>query len=65
MRLLRDTETPLEHARLLASNALSQDGPWDLDGELGKIAAVTRDDVRAAASALRDGLVTVVRPEAA
>ncbi|MEU4212953.1 pitrilysin family protein [Streptomyces sp. NPDC026206] len=64
MSLLRDTETPLEHARLLASRALFHAGDWDLDSELREIATVTRDDVREAASSLRDGLVTVVRPEA-
>ncbi|WP_405977650.1 M16 family metallopeptidase [Streptomyces sp. NBC_00158] len=63
MDLLRDTETPLEHARLLASRALFHEA-WDVDGELREIAAVTRDDVRAAAASLRDDLVTVVRPEA-
>ncbi|MGW1075958.1 M16 family metallopeptidase [Streptomyces sp. NPDC002537] len=64
MSVLRDTESPLEHARLLASRALFHRGGWDLDTELREIAAVTRDDIRQAASSLRADLVTVVRPEA-
>ncbi|MFE5867722.1 M16 family metallopeptidase [Streptomyces roseifaciens] len=64
MSVLRDTESPLEHARLLATRALSHRNGWDLDTELREIAAVTRDDIRRAASSLRSGLVTVVRPEA-
>ncbi|MCW5250341.1 M16 family metallopeptidase [Streptomyces sp. SHP 1-2] len=64
MSLILDTETPLEHARLLASRALLTPTPWTVSRELAEIAAVSGDDVRRAAAELLADPVTVVRPEA-
>ncbi|MEU8461260.1 pitrilysin family protein [Streptomyces sp. NPDC029003] len=64
MALVLDTETPMEHARLLAMRALTRPAPWDVARELAEIAAVSADDVRRAAAELSAGLVAVVRPEA-
>ncbi|UXY33129.1 M16 family metallopeptidase [Streptomyces sp. HUAS TT20] len=62
--LILDTETPLEHARLLASRALRHPARWDINRELAEIAAVSATDVRRAAAELLTDPVTVVRPEA-
>jgi predicted Zn-dependent peptidase len=64
MSVILDTETPLEHARLLASRALARPTPWDVEQELSEIAAVSPSDVRSAAAELLANPVTVVRPEA-
>ncbi|MGW7531120.1 M16 family metallopeptidase [Amycolatopsis sp. NPDC054798] len=59
------TESPSEHARMLAERALVGGAGWTVAAELEAIRSVSVDDVREAAAEILDGLVVTVRPEAA
>lgn len=63
--IVRATETPLEHARLLALRTVVGGTAWSVCGELDAIRSVTAREVRAAAAQVLDSLVVTVRPEAA
>ncbi|MDX8050906.1 pitrilysin family protein [Lentzea sp. BCCO 10_0798] len=63
MRLLVDSEDPLEAARSLGVRTRAGTAPWSAEEQQAAIRAVTAEDVAAAARAVCAGLITVVRPE--
>lgn len=65
MQLICEMESPLEHARLLAQRATSPTSRGSVDEELSELERVSVEQVRSAAAAVLDDLVTVVRPEVA
>ncbi|WP_035803603.1 M16 family metallopeptidase [Kitasatospora mediocidica] len=64
MQLTVRSESPLEHARLLAQRALDRTAPACVDEETAALRRVTADDIRRAAAELLAELNLVVRPEA-
>ncbi len=64
MGLIRDSESPLEQANLIGARGRAGTVAWSLDDDLAELAAVTAQDVRAAAAQVADGLFVCVRPEA-
>ncbi|RDG32050.1 M16 family metallopeptidase [Streptomyces corynorhini] len=61
--MLFGTESPLEHAQLLARQRVKDPG-WTVEVEEKALQDVTAEDVAAAAARILDGLVVTVRPEA-
>lgn len=64
MNLVCDAEVPLEYANLIGAHMYAGTVAWSLRDELAGLAAVTAEDVRAAAARVADGLHVSVRPEA-
>ncbi len=63
MRLLVDSEDPLEAARSLGTRTRAGTAPWSPAARLAATCAVSALDVAEAARAICAGLITVVRPE--
>ncbi|MFJ8962755.1 M16 family metallopeptidase [Lentzea sp. NPDC102401] len=64
MSLVCDAEVPLEYANLIGARGYAGTVAWSVRDELACLAAVTTDDVRAAAARVAAGLRVSVRPEA-
>lgn len=64
MRLIVDADNPLEHVRLIAYRTHAGTVDWSVAEEIADLDAVTSEQIRQAAAAVRDGLVAVVRPAA-
>ncbi|MFF3749493.1 M16 family metallopeptidase [Streptomyces sp. NPDC002018] len=60
--ILFDLESPLEHARLLARHLVSEPS-WTPAAEEAALAAVTAEEVAAAAAHILDNVVVTIRPE--
>ncbi|WP_042365251.1 M16 family metallopeptidase [Streptacidiphilus neutrinimicus] len=60
-----EAEAPLDLAMSLASQRVLVEHPWDPDQDIEALCEVTAQQVTTAAAELADGLVCVVRPQAA
>ncbi|MFI1172536.1 M16 family metallopeptidase [Streptomyces melanogenes] len=64
MRLILDSESPLDQLRMVAQRTRAGTADWSLAGELAALDAVDAEQVRAAAAEVLGELTVVVRPEA-
>lgn len=64
MRLILDSESPLDHLRMVAQRSRAGTTAWSLATELAALDAVDAEQVRAAAAEVLGELTVVVRPEA-
>lgn len=64
MKLVLQAETPLDQAILLGTRTGAGVREWSVESARAELAAVTAEDISAAAAAVLDGLVVAVRPEA-
>ncbi|GGP85365.1 M16 family metallopeptidase [Streptomyces melanogenes] len=64
MRLILDSESPLDQLRMVAQRTRAGTAEWSLAGELAALDAVDAEQVRAAAAEVLGELTVVVRPEA-
>ncbi|MFK8907900.1 M16 family metallopeptidase [Streptomyces sp. YS-3] len=64
MRLILDSESPLDHLRMVAQRSRAGTAEWSLAAELAALDSVDAAQVRAAAAEVLAGLTVAVRPEA-